>query len=61
MDRSSGFGQPTYPPSHHGCPMTVALWVFVPFTAAGQRGPLTPLPNIHLYFTSNKGIFEKGL
>ena len=57
MDRSSGFGQPTYPPSHYGCPVTVALWVFVPFTAAGQRGLLTPLPDIHLYFTFNKVFF----
>jgi hypothetical protein len=37
--------------------MAVALWVFVPFTAAGQRGPLTPLPDIHLCFTS-KYIFQ---
>ena len=61
MDRSSGFGQPTYPPSHHGCPVTVALWVFVPFTAAGQRGLLTPLPDIHLYFTFNKVFFKLTL
>ncbi len=28
-------------------PMTVASQVFVPFTAAGQRGHFTPLPHIH--------------
>ena len=60
MDRSSGFGQPTYPPSHYGYPVTVALWVFVPFTAAGQRGLLTPLPDIHLYVTSNKVVFTRN-
>jgi len=49
MDWSSGFGLPTHPPSHHDLIMTVALWVFVPFTAAGQRGLLTPLPLIHVY------------
>ncbi len=48
MDRSSGFGRPTHPPSHHDCLMTVAFRVFVPITAAGQRGLFTPLPCIHL-------------
>ena len=28
-------------------PATVAYWTFVPFTAAGQRGLCTPLPQIH--------------
>jgi len=49
MDWFSGFGPPTYPPSRHELFMTVAIWVFVPFTAAGQRGILTPLPHIHLH------------
>jgi hypothetical protein len=47
VDGSSGFGLPTRPPSRHDRIMTVASWAFVPFTAAGQRGFLTPLPLIH--------------
>ena len=50
MDGSSGFGPPTRPPSHHDRVMTVVLRAFVPFTAAGQRGHLTPLPHIHAFF-----------
>jgi hypothetical protein len=49
MDRSSGLGLPTHLPSHHGSFMTVVLQVFVPVTAAGQRGLFTPLPHIHLF------------
>jgi hypothetical protein len=51
MDWSSGFGLPTHPPSRHELITTVAFRVFVPFTAAGQRGHLTPLPHIHQYFS----------
>lgn len=49
MDLSSGLGRPTHLPSHHGLFMTVVLQVFVPVTAAGQRGLFTPLPHIHLF------------
>jgi hypothetical protein len=49
MDRSSGSGPPTHPPSHHERLTTVALRAFVPITAAGQRGILTPLPLAHLH------------
>lgn len=52
MDRSSGLGRPTHLPSHHGSSMTVVLQVFVPVTAAGQRGLFTPLPHIHLFVHS---------
>lgn len=31
-------------------PLTYLGWTFVPFTAAGQRGPLTPLPRFHSVF-----------
>ena len=50
MDRYSGFGLPTYPPSQD-IPVAVSPlreWVFVPVTAAGQLGICTPLPHIHL-------------
>ncbi len=52
MDGSSGFGLPTHPPSRHGMFMAVAFRVFVPFTAAGQRGRFTPLPRIHLHIVN---------
>jgi hypothetical protein len=32
--------------------MTVVFQVFVPVTAAGQRGLFTPLPHIHLFVHS---------
>ena len=51
MDGSSGFGPPTHPPSRHDVFTAVAFRVFVPFTAAGQRGRFTPLPRIHLRLT----------
>jgi hypothetical protein len=44
--------------------MTVAFRVFVPITAAGQRGLFTPLPCIHLYlllFKSYDGELYKRI
>jgi hypothetical protein len=62
VDWSSGFGLPTHPPSRHKLVTTVALRVFVPFTAAGQRGLSTPLPLIRPYFLKipKRAIYNKG-
>jgi hypothetical protein len=58
MDRYSGSGRPTCPPSQVS-PVAFSPHgerAFVPFTAAGQRGLCTPLPHIHSVLINEKHI-----
>jgi hypothetical protein len=63
MDRYSGSGRPTCPPSQvfpsgFFSPDGEER-AFVPITAAGQRGLFTPLPHIHSVLKNEKRIEHK--
>ena len=59
VDWFSGFGPPTRPPSPRDSLARVASRAFVPFTAAGQRENLTPLPLSTMIFYDNNNYTKK--